>query len=624
MDIESKPQSGLTKRSALAILYATLVFQPAMVWLYLTTGSAGIPVGFASVLIFSQIARLAGRGLTRQEGTIIGMISGQVAGAYGTAIMLIYRGWLRYSPAAYTFGLSEKLPNFYTPPTGSLGWLGRSLFQSDWILPLGVSMISSLSGYLASLSIAYICKYLFIERENLPFPIEAASAITTITLTEERGERLTFLSIFAFFGLIYGAVAFAAPFIGSAMGVPAETVPLPWIDMNKFIDSIMPGASLGFATSSFEFMTGFLLPFEITVSMLIGSLAISFFGNYLIVKMGVTEFAKMWYSGMPLTQVWYFSVLYAWISPLIGLGLGVGLLPIWRALNVLRKTGRSPCLSSTKPQKISPYLLGGIGFGIGTLVPGLMAYILVPNYPLWLVFSLPAFSAILTIVGARTLGATGTTAFLTPFEEYLTPSLIIISGYQKPDIWFAPSGLNVGGAGVTGTFKYLSVTNTSILSMVKSYLMFLPIGLILGFVFVQAFWWMAPIPSSLFPATQIFWPQSSVRQLLWVTRPIGLFKLDWLLISFIISLGCDVGFTLTHVPISMIGILAGASSAIPSVISIFTGSIVGRFIFQRFYKAEWERRRPILVGGVMVGVGTAITVGGAIGLIIKSLWTMPY
>ena len=164
----------------------------------------------------------------------------------------------------------------------------------------------------------------------------------------------------------------------------------------------------------------------------------------------------------------------------------------------------------------------------------------------------------------------------------------------------------------------------SLRSMIKAYFVFGPISFIIGFLTVQAFWMMAPIPSGIYPVTEIRWPVQAYNQLLWVKRPPGYFRLTWIIGGFLITAILDIAFTFFNAPISMIAFAAGTSATPAVTFTILLGGLASKFFFPRLFGERWSKTKYLVSGGFMVGLASMITLGAAMGLIMKSLWPLPY
>lgn len=99
-------------------------------------------------------------------------------------------------------------------------------------------------------------------------------------------QKYSIFAIFGVIGFIYGMFLYGLPMIGSALGYPMQFLPIPWFDANEFLERFLPGASFGIATELLLFAFGMVLPFNILVSMFIGSFGVFFILNWLLVKFG--------------------------------------------------------------------------------------------------------------------------------------------------------------------------------------------------------------------------------------------------------------------------------------------------------------------------------------------------
>ena len=81
--LEGKPQvawinfkSGLSQNSILAVLYAIIIFIPALIYLTLMTGGlAGMPVAWFTLILWIELGKISGRHITKQEAMLILLIT---------------------------------------------------------------------------------------------------------------------------------------------------------------------------------------------------------------------------------------------------------------------------------------------------------------------------------------------------------------------------------------------------------------------------------------------------------------------------------------------------------------------------------------------------------------------
>jgi len=618
-------QSGLTWRSLLAGVYAICIFAPAAIWLNLVTIGVTLigAIQIITILIFVEFARFSGKRITQQEATVIFLITGMTSASQ--FIDMVYRLYFVHSPIAQMFGLTRHIPTWWAPSVDSPVWNLRTFWHPDWIVPIGIYACVHSIGTIGALVFASMAREIFIERERLPFPLQEINAEMILVITERKESRLAVLSGSAAVALIYGVFLYTIPTIAQAAGYSMRIIPIPWLDLTHHIELFMPGASFGIATDMMLVALGLILPPMVTISMLVASIFRFLIGNWITVKFGVTMWAERWTSGMSLSQIYAESTLYLWANPLIGISFAVGIVPIifhlrevidafkvlsGRSRNIAERISGSPV-----PTKLFFSLFVGAGLSLI-----LIYHTLVPDYPLWALFVWEyPLMFVMMLVTVRLLGETGITWNMPNMPQLLT----LASGYQGVEGWFLPFASHPGLTW-TGNFKLCQLTKTDILSFIKAYFIVWFIGLFMGVLYVSAFWSISPIPSALYPAPAVVWPVNAIFQALWITRPVQFWKPDWILYSFFTVSGLCAVIGFLHLPISSAGILGGLTTPIPSVVTIFLGTIVGKIIAYRLGKEEFNRHKFTLSAGIMLGEGIAITVGSAVALILTAIWAKPY
>ena len=639
--VEEKPrwvefQSGLTKMSVMAILYAILVFIPAMIYLTLMTGPiAGIPVAWFTLLLWVELSKLSGRQITKQEVTLIWILTG--------AEMLyplgqVYGAWYRASPIAQALDIGRWVPDWYAPApeTGILEI--RTFFNSAWILPIAVGVATWIISFLLNNGLGLFAREAYIETERLPFPLQqmGGTALTVITGKDERPLRI--LAVLALAGFAWGFVVYALPFVNQALtGTYAQIIPVPWVDMNRQVQSSYPGANLGIATDLTPYTTGLIIGFPVTLGIFIGSFAVWFFGSWLVqtnwVAWGLPDtdltmpgVQSFWTSGANIAWNWQRSLLYFWVSILIGIGLAVGLAPIIRRPGRLRDAFSSLLKPKAKrfTEPVSPKLplaliAGGIGGGVIlfiALVPGFV------QANLWMIPLMIFMPFITTFVLSRMIGETGVGGFDVGGLRNL---LYYASGYPEVDVWFAPNIMVCQGSSWLTWFKVGELTETKSDSIYKAFWLILPVAIAVGYLYVELFWRIAPIPSGRYPGAEIYWDIDATMTSVWVKgRVTGLFKPDWLLLSFLAGTGIYMALDFLHVPVSFVSLGVGAGTITPVAFSIFIGGCIS-LILRRIFGKEWyDKHRLLMAAGLVIGEGLAVTVSVAMALIINSIWALPY
>ena len=157
---EERLKSGFTWRSYIAIIYAILIFQPAVCYLFLLTGSymtAMIP--WITLLLISELSRMSGSPLTKQEAGTLFIVSG--TSTFGIFLGAIYSLYLRHSPIVRAFGLTNEIPPWLSPVSAD-PWIHRTFFHPSWTLPIIVHLVSFVCGILSDIPVGLFLRQMFI------------------------------------------------------------------------------------------------------------------------------------------------------------------------------------------------------------------------------------------------------------------------------------------------------------------------------------------------------------------------------------------------------------------------------------------------------------------------------
>jgi len=620
-------KSGLTWRSFLALLYASIVLMPAALFSDLVTGigiaAVGMPViGFVAVYLAAEIARLAGASLTKQELFIIWSHS-LIATGGTIAMTFIHALYFRsISPVSWAFFKEGKplplvIPDWYAPPPTSNVLRLRTLFHPDFVVPVALYTSIAFLTWRALYAIKGFINYqIFAVGEKLPFPISQVQAETCLTLADREPRKYDLLMVTAFLAAFYAFVTYFLPY---GLGLP-QIVPIPWVDLNSSIERSLPGASFGIGTDIISLAVGMMLPFNVVLSMLIGSVAVWLIGNPLLVRYGQIEYRP----GMDIAFIYQRSTLQFWAFPHIGLFVAAAIIPLLlkpKAFAVALKSISKITGETKQFGMVSIRILLLLFFAVSGVLFGLAVWL--TRFP-WYYLALLIFgwSFIAPMIATRSYGETG----LSISVPYVTQTTILLSGYQGADIWFSPVDLgSAGGADIAGWFKVCELTRTTISSWLKAWVIITPIAWALSFLYVELFWKIAPIPSATYPATNIVWPVNVINQALWITGAVGLTGSQMLILySFIIGSAIALANQFLHIPVSLISLAVGASSAIPPVITMTLGGVISRIIVWKWGSAAWNRDRTTIVAGIFLGQSIVLTlaVGGT--MLVKSLWPLPF
>ena len=623
--VEEVPESGLTSRSLLAIIYGSLILQPIMLWLYMLTGQTAGFVSYIIALLSSEICIMQGKPLTKQESFIILSCSSIFI---GTFISIIYQVYFTSMPLVTTYRLRDLIPEWYAPKNAEFLLTIRSFFRAELMTPIAVAVVSLFLGYFADLGLALFCRELYVKQQKLPFPLAEVSAQAALVFSERDPTRTNIFALGSLIALIYSIIVYGFPIVSEAVfrGYVISPIPFPYADMTTTIELLLPGASFGFATDLLSLSTGFIIPFPVIISMFVGSFSIYFIGNHLMQRYGIWT---NWLPGMSAMDCYTRSVIDIWVSSFIGLSIAAALLPILRnprnftrALASLRIRGEGKFhIGVGEPPTILHLPL----WLICSLISVFIVYLLVPDFPVVLLLMLSlGYGFLGGLIATYSLGETGFSLSI-PYVREATLLFSYSIGYNGVSVWLAPLVISTaGGGGWVQGFKVCDLLKTTIKSFMAAYTIGVVLSIISAFIFTHILWYMAPIPSSTYPATQISWPVSASFQLLWMTRSIEVFRPMFAVISAIVMAIIFAVSDILRIPISTIGLATGAVTPLPTAFTLLIGAIFGR-ILQRYLGREfWNKYRAALVAGI--GCGSAIAVGVSVGLaiIFKGLWLLPF
>jgi len=326
---------------------------------------------------------------------------------------------------------------------------------------------------------------------------------------------------------------------------------------------------------------------------------------------------------MTLQDAWQRSVLYFWASPNIMMAVAAGVLPIILHPRPFIDSFKSLRRMKTAGTTISlPVILGM--FLSGTVGSVIFSYFLIPDFPAWIFLVLSVgWTFIINFVGARALGVTGI-ALDIPFIKEGT---ILALGGERYDLWFAPVTMPISQATVyqgtqwCGYFKLAELTSTMPTDLVKAYVYALPLGLILGFVYMQMFWSISSIPSGLFPAP--FWDINVTMTKLFISRQLQFFRVDWMLGALAVCIVLQGLSGFLKVPISLMGLAIGATWPIANAFGLLVGFFAGKILEKHLGKSWIAENRSTIAAGMLTGEGLIVAMSTGLSMIFKSIWVRP-
>ena len=610
-------ERGLTLRSTLAILYSSAVVLPAIIWVQLATGSFILEAGiYATVFLFGEVAALTGKPLTKQE--ILIFIVGGITAGVGVYFFPTYIYNMYFRRSALISSITQLIPDWFSPPANSPVWDLRTFIHLDWLIPISLSLIQLALLLIAELALGFLATEIFVEQENLPFPMQQATAQLCSTLAERPAKRTRVFTISAVFSFVYTIFLYSIPTITrAALNIEVQIIPLPWVDLNNLVEKVLPGASLGIATDPIAVMLGLILPTEVVISMFVGSAALFFVGNSILTHLGLfTE----WSPGMTLQDAWQRSILHFWAGPMIVFSIVAGVLPLILHpkpfFSAIRSLSRLPGTESKRGLSLTVILAVYL---TSTLASVLIAYSLVPGFPLpiFIIISV-GWTFVATLITTRSLGVTGTI----PQIPYVWQGTVLASGYEGYSAWFAP--LVIGEASYwAGNFKVANLTSTSRMDLVKAFSIAFIASLLFGLIYSQMFWTISAIPSSLFPAP--FWDMNVNITYLFITRKItSLFSTEWMIGTLIVAVATQLLTGFLKVPISPIGIATGMILPIATPMGYVLGVLIGKLLASYLGEDFIREQRTTIFAGVLTGESLLITLSTGIAMVLKSRWVRPF
>lgn len=637
--LDTPLSEGLTKRTSLVILYGAFILMPANIYLMLVAGqNLATPITFIALILWVELAKLTRRPLSTAEAFIVFSVSAMAAGQMLFYIYALYPAYFRISEVTNALTMTdaagniktyaEMAPTWYAPPKADV--LRRTFLQRSWIVPIAIGLLLWVCTNAANISMGVLGRELFVKAEKLPFPFARPAADACIALTQDKYDMRRVFTISGLVGTAWGIIVYWPV----ALGKQISRYPIPWADFNARVHTFFSGAMFGIATDILAFIGGFIIPFRVVISMLIGALAIQVFGNHIMVRLGIFD---RYVQGMSIRSG-LLQQRYVWMSVFIGSMVAAGLLPIiTRPRQIARIFMGLAKARGTASQEQPLTLWPLLAVFFGSVVVAVAVFkILIPDFPWYIIAPLAlAWSFVFSLIDARAVGLTGYRVE----PPYVREGLLFAFG-SGASVWFAPWPVPLGASAWVQNFKVAQLTRCKPSSLLKAALIALPVGVLANFIYISIFWRIAPIPSATYPYAQTILPIWAFNMSFWISTTIQgdgeaasfaarIFKLDWMLIT--------VGvFTLLHLynmwaerrgitwRLSLIGLAVGMVTPIPFTISIFIGAIIAKWI-RRKRGADWfDQFRNVIVAGLVVGEGAVVGIFAAISALKSSLLNLPY
>ncbi|MEM2960148.1 MAG: hypothetical protein QXU67_00925, partial [Candidatus Bathyarchaeia archaeon] len=338
------------------------------------------------------------------------------------------------------------------------------------------------------------------------------------------------------------------------------------------------------------------------------------------------DWAREYYPGMMISSIYQRTLQRIWISPQIGFALGLA----GALVASMRKSIVEAVSSGIKARKSANKYFPSLIFAtllylLGSLGSAILFSLLVPEIPFYIPIIISLVASFM--IGALSSHAVGKIGFF-PAVPYLWQSTVYLTPYQGCSGWLISPYVCTGApGGASQAVKVAYLTETKPKDYFKAWVIAAVLNLVFGLLIVDSFWRLAPIPSSVYPASMIYWPIYATNDSLFITRQI---KLDPLLMLFSGAFSFAIFFAGSllqkiNIPFSAIAFITGCYTLPTSSITIFLGSLIGHYVIGRYIgREEWMRIRGIFVAGVFAGVGVFLGLGVSMILIAKSAWVWPW
>ncbi len=637
-------REGFTMRTVAGAFFVGFIMMPGAIYMGLIAGaSLGAAAEWVTIILFSELARRSFSALTRQEIYLIYYIAGGLAGVIGGTMLaggpfgqLVWNQYLVQSQAAAGFGIAEHIPEWVAPPIGSDALMGRSFLHRAWLPPMVVLVASQFLSRVEWFTLGYILFRVTSDVERLPFPLApvAAQGATALAESDEGRDswRWRVFSVGMGIGLLFGAVYVGLPALtGLIASDPIVLLPIPWIDLTRTTETILPAAPLGIGTDLGLVLLGMVLPFWIVVGTFTAAM-VHALGSPILYHAGMLTH---WRPGMDAILTNFANDIDVWMSVYIGAGAAVGAIGLVHAVLSVRAARRQgehrPLRDTPAGRGDFPLWIAIGGYVLSTLAMIWLCVLLLEDdeFPLiFLVLFGFVVTPVISYVNARMAGLTGQLVSFPLLRE----GAFILSGYKGVDIWFAPIPYSDHGRRAQ-LFREVELTGTRFSSILKAELLLLPLSLVCGFVFWSLVWQMEPIPSPTFQYAQTYWHLIALRQCLWYSATLGgetLFdqaiKGWWIAGSFVMAGGLFGVMSWLGWPISLVyGFVRGLGGLPHLLIPEMAGALLARYWLEpRFGVQQWRQYAPVLLAGYACGMGLVGMSAVAIALISKSVTQLHY
>ncbi|MDE2206794.1 MAG: hypothetical protein KGK12_09145, partial [Armatimonadetes bacterium] len=447
-------EEGFSAKTVVGALFVGFIMLPGALYLGLIAGtSLGSAAEWVTIVLFAEIMRRSFLPMKRQEIYILFYIAASLTGldtskglSGGQFAGLIWNQYFVQSPNAAM--VSRQIPHWVVPPAGSPALLHRTFFDHAWLIPIALMLLVDLLGRVNSLCAGYFLFRVTSDIERLPFPMApiAASGATALAeaASKEESWRWRVFSVGTVIGLVFSVFYIAIPvFTGVAFGKAWTLLPIPFLDLTRNTESLLPGAVSGLSCDLGGVLVGFVIPYPIVVGTFWGCMLTRVGMAPVLYHFGLfgNSDNSGWTPGMNGIYTKQITDIKFWMAIGIGLQLAVAAIGIWmviRTLSSMRNTVRNRGMRRPLPAgrgDLPLWIPVLIWFTITVTFLCICDYLLhvdsTPTenhaiFPVWLlVFYGLVWSPVQSYISARMIGITGSGVSF----PYMQQVSIMKSGY---------------------------------------------------------------------------------------------------------------------------------------------------------------------------------------------------
>ncbi|MEM2186132.1 MAG: hypothetical protein QXF69_05520 [Thermofilaceae archaeon] len=637
---------ALTPKIILMFLFTALILQPLVIYYFLLTNSFYAFSYWIPILLFAEIASLARADFTSKELFML-LIFQPVAFSYSLFFINFIRNmYFAYSEPSKYFGIAQHVPSWWVPSEHIVA----SFYEEKWVFldrawlqPIALALVFIALTIMIDLSLGYLSYMLFVVEERLEFPFARATVAMVTTLANREPTTLRTLFAATAAGIILNLVLKFLPFMLSVFLLGGTFVvggiPFYGYDFTGYLDYVLPGAAFLIVTDPLAYVSGLLIPPVVAVTQFIASFTLYFVGTHLITRFDLWPPESKWVTGWGYWTLQFRSMLYFYVSLLIGLSLAAMVIPLAMNPKPLARAFRSLRAMSARGG-VSANLLLALFFG-SSVAASLLAWYLTgfrfPVYILLILFVGGSFFA--TYIATASAGVTvfGTSV------PYLRELMIYVSGYDKRDIWFVPMpallssaplgtaaatlSSPLGGSSIAQALLQADVVGVKHSDFVTTYMLLIVVNLVSSFIFANIFWSISPIPSSAYPYTITGWPVDAVnwaRIQVWIWTGY-LFRHTWIALGFAVGAALfAVSNFVLRAPYLLIVALTGAGMGIPWAFSQMLGSLIGRRALGKMLGEKWGMYSYLIVTGIFLGDAVMEMLRVLMIILARAQWLLPF